>query len=402
LRTGPVSSIKVRDTDSLTTNVMEPEYYISHSFEYHATRYLYNDVDAAVTPFAYSFLDQYQTNDTYVSNEFTDKLSVGRAVFNHPVKVNKKIDSSSLSRNALFYEFFLKYSYISAFQNAAQLTDQEYYDNTSLGFELSKYQKTGYSLYGEYFVEGYNRGDYLAKALFYVPFIKPFLPKFNIELKAQQAAPAYTDQLFYGNHFLWGNDFQKTRTAEASAYFSDSLGLKIGASFITASNLIYYDTLATPHQYTGNVSFANAFLSKQINVGRHLHFLNNINFQKPLESGYYVRVPEWLIRTSYFYDHYLFKRAVFLQGGFDFSYSSAYYGYGYMPEISKFYIQDKITIGNYQVWDLWLAAKIKRLNAFLKFEHLNQGLSGNWYFLVPHYPMTPTVLRFGIRWSFFN
>ncbi len=402
LRTGPVSAVKVHDTDSVATKVMKPEYFISHSFEYHSIRYLYNDVSANTAPFTNSFLDTTKTNDTYIANEFTNEISVGHAVFNHPVKVNKKIDSSAIYRNALFYQFFLKYSYIAARQNSGQLNDYEYYDNTSIGFELSDYRKFGYSLYGEYFAEGYNRNDYLATAHLFVPFIKHFLPEFNIDLKAQQAAPAYTDQLFYGNHFLWGNDFQKTRTTEASAYFSDSFGFKVGVSYITASQLIYYDTLATPHQYPGNVDFVNAFLSKQINIWRHVHLLNNINYQRPLSGGYYVRVPEWLIRTSYFYDHFLFKKAVFLQGGFDFSYSSPYYGYGYMPEISKFYVQDQVKIGNYQVWDVWVAAKIKRFSAFLKFEHINQGLSGNWYFLVPHYPMTPTVLRFGIRWNFFN
>jgi len=402
LRTGPVQVLKVRDTDSVASHLMKPEYFISHSFEYHTTKYQYTDAAANTFPFAHSFMDTNQTNGTYVSNEFTNKISAGRAVFNHPVKIDKKVDSSSVNSNSLFYDVFLKYSYIAASQNSGELNDQEFYDNTSVGFELSNYKKAGYSLYGEYFLEGYNRHDYLLNAHFNIPFIKNFLPKFNVDLKAQQAAPAYTDQLFYGNHFLWGNSFQKTRTEEASAYFSDSLGFRVGASFITESNLIYYDTLALPYQDPGTVSYVNAFIVKDIRIGRHFHFLNNINFQKPINSGYDVRVPEWLIRTSYFYDHYLFKKAVLLQGGFDFSYSSPYYGYRYMPEISKFYVQDQTKIGNYQVWDVWVAAKIKRLTAFLKFEHVNEKFSGNWYFTAPYYPMTPTVLRYGIRWSFYN
>jgi len=400
-RTGPVSSIKIHDTDSLATKVMRPEYFISHTFQYHLTRYGYND-SFATAPFSYSLVDPYRTTDNYEADAFTDQIAIGHAVFNHPVQVNKKIDSSAMLKNAVFWQAFIKYTYINASQNVRQLSDIEHYDNTSLGFELSDYRRFGFDLNGEYFIEGYNQFDYLLNAHLYSPFIREILPQFNVDFKVQQSAPSYTDQLFYGNHFLWENDFRKTKSESLSAYFSDVYGFKLGASIITAADLIYYDTLSMPHQDHGSVDFANVFVNKQLNIGRHLHFLNNVTFQKPLAGGYDVRVPEWLIKTSWFYDHYLFKHAVLLQSGFDFSYNTAYYGYGYMPEISKFYLQDKILIGNYQVFDVWVAAKIKRLNAFLKIEHVNEGLSGNWYFLAPHYPMYPTVLRFGIKWSFYN
>jgi len=400
-RTGPVSAIKIHDTDSVATKVMRPEYFISHTFQYHTTKYTYND-SFATAPFDFNLIDPYKTSDTYLANAFIDQVAIGHAVFNHPVQVNKKIDSSALSKNSVFWQGYLKYTYISASENIRGLGDKEYYDNTSLGFELSDYRKFGFDLNGEYFIEGYNQFDYLLNAHLYSPFIKKILPQFNVDFKAQQAAPAYTDQLFYGNHFIWENNFQKTKSESLSAYFSDVYGFRFGASFTTASDLIYYDTMALPRQDRGNVNFTSLFVNKQIDIGKHLHFLNNITFQKPLSGAYDVRVPEWLVRTSYFYDHYLFKHSLLLQVGFDFSYNSSYYAYGYMPEISKFYLQDKILIGNYQVYDVWIAAKIKRLNAFLKMEHINEGLSGNWYFLAPHYPMYPTVLRFGIKWSFYN
>jgi len=401
-RFGPIREFKIHDTDSVAKKIIHPEFFVSHAFEYHFDRCIYTDQFPGTrgNPFANTYLS-ISTNDAYQYEEFSNKIAIGRAEFNNPVRIKKKIDSSDLRRQPFFYQAFAKYAYIIASQSSSPPSIHNIYDNTSAGFDLNKNGKFGLKLSGEYFLEGYHKDDYLVNAHLHLPFIKVILPQFNIDLKRQQASPSYTDQTFHGNHFIWTNFFNKSQFNEGSAYFSDSAGFKLGASYKSASNLIYYDSTAKPFQDRGVVSYAQLFVSKDIRFG-HFHFLNNITFQKALSNGYDVRVPEWLLRTSWYFEHPLFKRALLLQVGFDFSYSTSYQGYGYMPEISKFYVQDKITIGNYQVWDAWIAGKVKRFMFFFKMEHLNEGLSGNWYFLVPHYPLYPTSYRVGIRWTFYN
>jgi hypothetical protein len=400
LRFGPVRQIKVHDTDSVATKILHPEFFVSHAIEYHFTKYTYNDQNAGPNqPFSYA-IDPSQTNGTYQAEEFTNKIAIGHAEFNNAIRVKKKIDSSALRRQPLFYQAFAKYTYITAYQVSGQLSDHRVFDNTSIGFEIVKNGKFGLNAYGEYFLAGYNQNDYLVRVHVHLPMLKTILQRLNFDVKAQQAEPSYTDQLFIGNHFGWLNQFNKSIFSEARVYFSDSTGLKLGGAYQSATNLVYYDS-AMPHQDPATVAFVQIFASKDIQVN-HLHFLNTITYQKALSHGYDVRVPEWLFRSSWYYEHYLFQKALLFQGGIDFSYSTAYYGYGYMPEISRFYVQDKVKLGNYPVFDVWISGKVKRFNFFGKLEHINQGLSGYNYFLVPHYPLYPLSYRFGIKWMFFN
>jgi len=398
-RFGPVHEVKVHDTDSVAIKVIHPEFFISHSFEYHYNRYVYTDQDTGA-PFSRTVIPFY-TNDASQVDEFTNKVAIGHAAFNNLVRIKKKIDSTEYRRKPVFYQAFAKYSYISTGEMSGPITLHNNYFNTSAGVEFAKKGILGLEGYGEYFFDGYNKNDYLVSAHLHFPTFIPFLTRLNIDAKSQQAAPSYTDQVFHGNHFIWTNSFSASRFNEATAWFSDSSGFKLGAAYKLANNLIYYDSTARPAQDPGTLIYAQLFVSKEFKFG-HFHFLNNVTFQKTLSNSYDIRVPEWLIRTSWYYEHPLFKRAILFQAGFDFSYSTQYRGYGYMPEISRFYVQDKVILGNYQVWDAWVAGKVKRFMFFFKMEHLNEGLSGNWYFLVPHYPLYPTSYRIGIRWNFFN
>jgi hypothetical protein len=403
-RFGPVENIKVHDTDSVATRIVHPEYFISHTFEYHYTKYNYKDMDLGILkPFYLAHQDPNLTNDIFQSDEFSNKIALGRSELSKPVHIKKKIDSSALKRHPLYYQVYAKYSIIKASQVSGIFNDTRHYDNTSIGFEINKNgNKTDFSASGEYFLEGYNKNDYNFDARYQLPLLKRFLPEINFEVRAQQATPSYTDQVFLGNHFLWFNRFVPTQSAEAGAYVSDSTGFRLGGYLKNARNLVYYDTAGLPRQYGSTLNYLQLFVSKDFKIGP-VHLLNSINYQKSLSGSYPVRVPTWLIRTSWYFEHYLFaKKAMLFQGGFDFSYCTAYKGYGWMPEISRFYVQDNVNIGNYQVWDLWVAGKVKRFTFFGKLEHLNQGLSGNWYFIAPHYPLYPLSYRFGIRWVFYN
>jgi hypothetical protein len=399
-RFGRVENVKVRDTDSVATRILHPEFFISHTFDYHDNKYTYNDAFTGL-PFTHAYLDPIKTEGKYESEEFSNKIAIGRAEFNHPVKVKNKVDSGTLNKEPLFFQVYGKYAIIKAFQQSGKFDEKDNYNNTSVGFEVEKNGRFGLTASGEYFLSGFNQYDYLLNADLRLPFIKKILPQFNVNLKSQQITQSYTDELFDGNHFLWQNWFKSSNFNSATAWFSDTLGFKLGGAYQTAMNLVYYDTTAYPVQDPGTVTYARVFLSKEFRFWR-FNFLNNINYQKVLSHSYDVRVPDWLFRMSWFYQDYFFKKALFFQGGFDFSYSSAYKGYAYMPEISRFYVQDKINIGNYQVWDVWIAGKVKRFVGFVKIEHVNQGFSGNWYFVAPHYPLYPVVYRVGVRWTFYN
>jgi hypothetical protein len=83
-------------------------------------------------------------------------------------------------------------------------------------------------------------------------------------------------------------------------------------------------------------------------------------------------------------------------------YTSAYYANAYMPATGQFYIQTEKKYGDYPFIDFFINAQIKTVRIFIKVDHLNSGLMGNYYMLTPHYPMSDRAFKFGISWRFFD
>lgn len=399
LMAGPTERKKLHDTDSVAVKILHPKFFVAHKFDYNTLRYAYYDLSNPNTLFRRTLYDPNSTYDLYTTQEVSNAISIGKTAFTE--EPGKK-DSTRYRQHRLYYEAYLKYSYYKVRQDGTP--DESYYnfDNESVGLDASRNGRLGFVAHGEYYLHGYNQNDYLATAKIFTPFFpKIGLPAFNMEGKQQQYSPAYTDRFLLMNHFLWTNSFAATQVHELSAYFSDSLGFRLGGSYSIVSNLVYYDTTATPRQATQDFHYIRVFLSKNFVFGP-LHFNHDITWQHAVSGGDIVRFPDWVIRTSYYFQHYLFNKALLMQIGFDFNYNTAYYSYAYMPEISKFYLQNNEKVGNYQVYDVWLAGKVQRFMIFAKFEHMNQGLSGGNYLIIPNYPMMPRTFRFGLQWTFYN
>ena len=88
--------------------------------------------------------------------------------------------------------------------------------------------------------------------------------------------------------------------------------------------------------------------------------------------------------------------------GVTVNYTTQFNGNAYRPSTGLFYRQDETAIGNYPYIDFFLNAQVRELTAFLTLEHVNAGWFDHRYFNVPHYPTTDFVIRFGLRWSFYN
>jgi hypothetical protein len=221
--------------------------------------------------------------------------------------------------------------------------------------------------------------------------------------RIQNYSPTYIEKTYISNHFSWLNtDFTQTQTISAGGYIWDSpTGLKLGADYTAANHYIFWGTDAQPHQAATDLQYIQLNLARNFVLG-NFHFNHDITYQKQLQ-GNFIRIPDLVVRASYFYQNRVFKqKPLLLQVGFDFNYNTAYTGYSYMPGQSKFYLQDAIEIGDYPVFDVWAAGQVKRFMMFFKMEHVNQGLSGLRYYSALHYPIQPRTFRFGLKWRFYN
>ncbi|MFA5781089.1 MAG: putative porin, partial [Bacteroidales bacterium] len=67
-----------------------------------------------------------------------------------------------------------------------------------------------------------------------------------------------------------------------------------------------------------------------------------------------------------------------------------------------FYLQNDFKSDNYPFFDFFVNLKIKRARIYLKFDHVNSGLMGYNYYMIPHYPMSDRAFKFGISWMFYD
>jgi hypothetical protein len=73
-----------------------------------------------------------------------------------------------------------------------------------------------------------------------------------------------------------------------------------------------------------------------------------------------------------------------------------------MPATGRFYRQNKTLNGSYPYLNAFLNIKLKRTRAFIMFDHLNSGMMGYDYFMIPSNPMNIRMFKYGIAWTFYD
>lgn len=369
------------DSTELRTKI-SPRWAIVHTVFLRDEVYHYLDSDPAGGFYETIYNDSTQTNDSTYLWRIENGLWLER--FQHRPKdifgkIGVRYESGELISDSVIYRHF-----------------QNLYLDGRLNWQTGR----GYLGYadGWYILSGYNAGDYRAAA----DFGKPFHYGAHAEVTRMHPAMIYTT--YYGNHFRWENDFSSPATIDANAYWMKPFGkdprnwLAVMAGWKNYDHPLYFDSTLLPAQYNGYVSAFYANL--QLNIGTaHFRTRSDITYNQ-LPSSSPIRLPQLLARESIYGDFHLFKSALQLQTGIDATWFSAYYGDAYNPNLSQFYIQNTKEIGNYVFLDAWVSIKVKPVRVFVKADHINAGLMGRNYYLVPHYPGNDFALKFGASWVF--
>lgn len=216
---------------------------------------------------------------------------------------------------------------------------------------------------------------------------------------SNEAAP-YLLNNYVSNHFIWHNDFGKTRRVRLGGEIEyPKSRTRIGFDVENVQNLIYFDSLSTPVQHGGSVQVVSASLAQNFRVGI-LNWDNKLVWQKSSDKAV-VPLPELAVYSNLYL---LFKVATLhVQLGVDCDWYSSYYAYDYQPATATFHTQDKIKVGNYPFMNVYANMKLSKARFYVLFSHVNQGwLGGNNYFALPHYPMNPRRFQVGVSVDFTN
>lgn len=259
---------------------------------------------------------------------------------------------------------------------------------------------------GELFLTGYRAGDFKIDGEISKSFDwKKGRASWLIFGSVINRQPSFWYEQWGGNHFEWHRNMNKEFRIDVGTDFSyPARKAELKFNYAIINNYTDFDTTAMPSQNTGGLSVAALTIRKELHAWK-LHLANDVLIQKSSNSDV-LDLPLVTIRTAGFFEHlFLFKQTngkLNVQIGAEMTYNTPYHPYSYMPATGRFYRQDKILAGNYPYLNAFVNLKIERTRFFIMYDHLNQGMMGYNYFMVPSYPMNIRMFRYGLAWTFYN
>ena len=280
------------------------------------------------------------------------------------------------------------------------LPELRYNENaTYIGGEFSKKQGPllTYDFKGELGILGSDLGQFKISGNMRTQFR---LWKDVVALRAYghlyNLVPTFYQKRYNSNFYQWNNRFNDQRRLRLGGVLSiptRNLSLDVGVENL--QNYIYFNKLALPTQTSENIQVLSAKLNYDFNY-RAFHWDNELVYQTTSDKS---TLP--LPTLSLYSNMYLwFKMAKVLQVqlGTDLRYHTKYHALAYQPAISQFYLQDEVEIGEYPLVNAYINMYLKKTRFFVMAYHVNHS-AGN-YFSVPHYPINPFHIRFGVSASF--
>lgn len=304
----------------------------------------------------------------------------------------------------------------------------DYVENTiSVGGQLIKEQgqTLHYNVMGEIALVGEDAGQFQIQGKGDLNF-RLFSDTVRLEANAyiKNLNPIFYYRHFHSKHYWWDNDdlskIMRTRLEGKLSVDRWKTQLKAGVENI--KNYTYLDNTSVKYtetssdkevttykndvavrQNSGNIQVFSAALRQNFKLGI-FHLDNEITYQKSSNQDV-LPLPELTLYHNLYIKFGLAKKVLQIEMGADVRYFTQYYAPDYAPAIGQFYLQNKETrykLGGYPLLNGYINLHLKRTRIFIAMYNLIQGQGEKSYFLAPHYPLNPRLLKFGLSWNFFD
>lgn len=261
-------------------------------------------------------------------------------------------------------------------------------------------QKTFFKASAFLVIGGYKSGDYSLDGSFYQFFGKQNY-KAYLNVSKGMMHPDFYFNNYYTDYFKtkWDNSFGAQNYIKGEFGFILK-GFDLNASYTRLTNYVYLNNNILPQQYSDALTVLAGHVSKEFRIK---HWITTVYIAaQQITPDSILQLPALVGKLSVCYDVLLFNKALHAQIGISGTYHSQWYQDAYMPALRAFYRQNSYISGNYPYLDAFINLNIKRARIFVKYEHLNSGLMGYNYMLVPDYPQADAAFKFGISWLFFD
>lgn len=304
----------------------------------------------------------------------------------------------------------------------------DYVENTiSIGGQLIKEQgqTLHYNVMGEIALVGEDAGQFQIQGKGDLNF-RLFSDTVRLEANAyiKNLNPIFYYRHFHSKHYWWDNNdlskIMRTRIEGKLSVDRWKTQLKVGVENI--KNYTYLDNTSVKYtetssgkevttykndvavkQNSGNIQVFSAALRQDFKLGI-FHLDNEITYQKSSNQDV-LPLPDLTLYHNLYIKFGLAKKVLQIEMGADVRYFTQYYAPDYAPAIGQFYLQNKETrykLGGYPLLNGYINLHLKRTRIFIAMYNLIQGQGEKSYFLAPHYPLNPRLLKFGLSWNFFD
>lgn len=394
------------------TKKILPTNKIAYTLKYDANSYAFQkDEDIANTidrdivfPNGIGIADSTFTNDStkysHVQNEFIYSFflrSKGSSIIKNELKldVGIKHDFYKYNQMVLYKDRTRFYDYSSTFQNITLLG--------SAGYRLS--HKIDFNVDLQQIFQGRNIGDFLYEAKSNVLLSKS-VGRIVLGAYFQNKSPEETYINYFGNHYRWENNFDRTKTINLSFNFiNEKYGFDAGAQYYLIDKYLYFGQDEVnggiqPFQLGSSINLLKITAGKKFKFGK-FNLESYVVYQKT-DNPDKLRTPEIYTFNSFYLDHTFFK-VLKTNVGFDVRYNTPYKAYSYSTATGQFYVGKDVTFDTTPIVDVWVKASLRRANIFVKCDYVNQGLIYKGYYTVDRYPMPDRLLfKFGVSWNFYD
>ena len=227
----------------------------------------------------------------------------------------------------------------------------------------------------------------------------------TVQLRAygffKNTEPSYFYKKYTSNHFIWDNDFGKTRRMKVGGEFNiKRWRTKLNVGVENIQNYIYFDNNSLPRQESSMIQVFHAKLNQDFKFGV-FNWENEIVYQKSSKPSI-IPLPELSVYSN-MYLLFRIAKVLHVQLGVDCRYYTKYKSEAFQPATLTFHTQDEIEVGNYPFMNAYINMKLKQTRFFVMMSHVNQGIfGGNNYFSLPHYPLNPSMFQMGLSIDFSN
>ena len=294
-----------------------------------------------------------------------------------------------------------------------------------VGGELIKEQGKllHYKVLGEFAVAGEDAGQFRVEGNGDLN-LKLFGDSVRLDVNAyvKNLNPIFYYRNFHSKHYWWDNsDLSKImRTRIEGKLTSKRLGTTLRAGVENIKNYTYLANTSVPitnsageitsfknnaavRQHSGNIQVFTSMLQQKLQFGI-FHLDGEIAYQKSSEQSI-LPLPELSAYGNLYLQTALVKNVLQVSLGADVRYFTKYNAPDYSPVIGQFYLQNpenQVAIGGHPMINVYANLHWKRTRIFLMMYNVNQNSGNSRYFLAPHYPISPRILKLGISWNFFD